>query len=163
MKLVQILCVPSVVFLSLVVDSASLQAQGCPYTVTVTTVGSPCSSISPTPPTLIGQQVGDCDVQFFYDVPPVTGPVIVTNRWFAAGLNPASVSLPGGGCPLLMSPIMLVELGAFEGLISPVLLLPPNPALTGMVFYVQGIDRRFDTVSGARYFETTNGLQLIIS
>ena len=30
MKLVQILCVPSVVFLTLVVASASLQAQGCP-------------------------------------------------------------------------------------------------------------------------------------
>ena len=162
MKLPKILCVPSVLFLSLVLASASLQAQGCPYTVSVTSIGSPCSSISPTPPTLTGNQVSDCDVQFFYDVPPLPGSVILTHRWFAAGLTQTSVSLPGGGCPLLVSLNQFVFLGADEGTYALLLLLPPNPALSGMVFYVQGIDRRVDTVSGARYFETTNALQLLI-
>lgn len=162
MKLVKILCVPSVLFLSLVVGSASLQAQGCPYTVTATNYGSPCSTISPTPPTLTGQQVSECDVQFFYDVPPLPGTVILTHRWFAAGLTQTSAPLPGGGCPLLTSLSLFVELGSDEGTYALLLLLPPNPALVGMTFYVQGIDRRFDTVSGARYFETTNGVRLDI-
>lgn len=162
MKLAQILCVPSVLFLSLLAGASPLQAQGCPYTVTVTTVGSPCSTISPTPPTLTGHQISNCDVQFFYDVPPLPGPVILTHRWFAAGLTQTSAPLPGGGCPLLTSLSMLVLLGADEGTYALHLLLPPNPALSGMVFYAQGIDRRFDTVSGARYFETTNALQLLV-
>lgn len=160
MKITLIVCT-LVVCLSL---TAPVEAQGCPYTVSITSYGSSCSSLTTSLPSLIGNfPIGGCAVGFLYDVPAVCCNVILTHRFFVIGLAPASVPLPGGGCPLLVDPLIITDLFApFEGTIGLQLLLPPNPALVGLSVYVQGIDRRFDTIGGTQHFETTNGLQLDI-
>ena len=159
MKLTLIVCT-LVVCLSL---AAPVEAQGCPYTVSITSYGSPCSNLT-SPPTLIGNfPIGNsCDVSFFHVVPTICCNVQLTHRWFVVGLSQAALPLPGGGCPLLVSPLIIVDEPALEGTIGLQLLLPANPALIGLSIYAQGIDRRFDTIGGTQHFETTNGLQLAI-
>ena len=139
-------------------------AQSCPYTVSITSYGSPCSNLTTSPPTLIGNfPIGNsCDVSFFHVVPTVCCNVQLTHRWFVVGLSQAALPLPGGGCPLLVSPLIIVDEPALEGTIGLALLLPANPALIGLSVYAQGIDRRFDTIGGTQHFETTNGLRLMI-
>jgi len=160
MKLSLILCT-LVVCLSLA--APTIEAQGCPYTVSITSYGSSCSNLTTSLPSLIGSPIGGCDVSFLYDVPAICCNVIVTHRFFIIGLAPASQPLPGGGCPLLVNPLLITDLFApFEGTIGLQLFLPPNPALVGLSVYVQGIDRRFDTIGGTQHFETTNGLRLDI-
>ena len=158
MKLSLILCT-LVVCLSLA--APTVEAQGCPYTVSVTSYGSSCSNLTTSLPTLTEYFPGGCDVGFFHVVPTVCCNVQLTHRWLIVGLSQTSLSLPGGGCPLLVSPLIIAEEPALEGTVGLQLLLPANPALIGLSVYVQGIDRRFDTIAGTQHFETTNGLQLL--
>jgi hypothetical protein len=159
MKLSLIVCT-LVVCLSLA--APTVEAQGCPYTVSITSYGSSCSNVTTSLPSLIGNfPASGCDVDFLYDVPTVCCNVPVTHRFVVIGLAQVSQPLPGGGCPLLVSPLIITDLFApFEGTIGLTLLLPPNPALSGISVYVQAIDRRFDTIAGTQHFETTNGLRL---
>ncbi|HKY90643.1 MAG TPA: hypothetical protein VJM11_06355 [Nevskiaceae bacterium] len=161
MKLSLVLCT---LVVCLALTSPTVEAQGCPYTVSITSYGSACSNLTTSLPSLVGNfPMGGCDVGFHYDVPRVCCNVQLTHRFMIIGLAPASQPLPGGGCPLLVDPLLIVDLFApFEGLIALQLHLPPNPALVGLSVYVQGVDRRFDTIAGTQHFETTNGLQLAI-
>ena len=161
MKLSLILCL-LVLVLGLAVPT--VRAQGCPYDVSITSYGSACSNLTTSLPSLIGNfPISGCDVGFLYDVPTVCCNVPVTHRFFVIGLAPVSQPLPGGGCPLLVNPLIITNLFApFEGTIGLQLILPPNPVLSGISVYVQGIDRRIDTIAGTQHFETTNGLRLDI-
>src|SRR5262245_18699951 len=149
----------------LVLSRSEVRAQSCPYTVNITSYGSSCSNLTTSLPSLAGQfPIGsDCDVRLLYDVPTVCCNVPVTHRWIVIGLSSASLPLPGGGCPLLVSPLVITDLFLpFEGLVALQLFMPENPALIGLTVYVQGIDRRFDTIGGTQHFETTNGLAMLL-
>jgi hypothetical protein len=149
----------SILVLGLGIASPVAEAQSCPYTVSITSYGSSCTNLV-TPPSLVGfpPSGGTCQVQFFHLVPPASASL--TNRWFLIGLSPASLPLPGGGCLLLVNPLIIADMPALEGTIAPLLLLPPDTALIGISIYVQGIDRRFDAIAGTQHFETSNGLRL---
>jgi hypothetical protein len=71
---------------------------------------------------------------------------------------PINAPLPGG-CPLLASPDIIIDLPALEGQLVLGLLLPPDPSFIGLSLYLQHIDRRLITVGGVA-FSTSNGLQM---
>jgi hypothetical protein len=156
MKSALILCT---LVVGLLLATPAAEAQSCPYTVSITSYGSSCSNLAGPLPSLVAlPPSGSCDTTFFHLVP--FGSVPLTNRWFVVGLSPTSLALPGGGCSLLVTPLIIVDLPALEGTIAPLLLLPSTTALIGISVYAQGIDRRFDAGAGTQHFETTNGVRL---
>jgi len=161
MKLASIL---GVLVLCIGLGATTARAQGCPYTVAITSYGSACSDLSTALPSLIGGFPAEtgCQVGLLYDAPAICCNVLMSTRWMIAGLSPASVSLPGGGCPLLVTPDVIAALPALEGGMALKLLRPSNPALIGVSIYLQGIDRRFETIGGTIHLETSNGLRLDI-
>lgn len=138
------------------------RAQGsCPYTAAFTAYGSACSPVSSSLPSLGAPfpPGSGCHETILYDV-PVLPSAPLTHRWLVAGVSAAAAPLPGGGCTLLATIDVLIDLPALEGGLALSLLLPPDPVLVGASIHMQGIDRRHVLATGAKRISTTNGLRL---
>ncbi len=128
--------------------------------VSFSSYGAGCAPFGVVPILSGSYDPNACAVSLRVQASPVCCNVYLVGRVFALGTSPANVPLPtiGTGCSLLVNPdIAVLEWPSSSG-DTLMLQLPSGPPLAGIVVYVQGAARHFDTFCLCSSFQMSNGL-----
>ncbi|HET6204924.1 MAG TPA: hypothetical protein VFI25_19205 [Planctomycetota bacterium] len=136
-------------------------AQSCPFNVVFSSSGAACTQSGALNPTVAGSYANGaagCSVTFVLTAPPFCCNTFVTGRFLVIGDVSLMVPVPGG-CTLLVYPDLVLPVPA-----SPTSLtfpLPPDPALVGLLVFVQGVVVRFTTIGMTTDLDFTSRLHVL--
>ena len=150
-----------VLFLGLVALSPRAEAGACPFNVPFTSYGSACSPSGATPSSISGLYTNTatgCSVTLTVSPSPDGPTTYFISSFLFLGFQSVSAPLPNG-CTLLAFPTLFFALPFTNALPIP---LPPDPALTGLTAYSQGVVYRTDIFGTTNYFDVTPGVQISI-